>query len=255
MLTRLLRAPFDFGVFAEVATQRGLRSVGGLAILILLSVGVATASMSLTAHRVYRQLTPLIDELPTVTIRNGRASANVPQPWVKETQEGLRSVALIIDTTGATTGFKPNQIGLLLTLDRILIKQENGEVRDFDLATVGDRVVGPSELHQIIRHALHWMPWMLAGITLVWFLFAKTATAMLLVMVALMASQGRRRPLSFGGLFAVAVHGLAPAVFLDCALMLMPFSLPMFWVFYTVMAIIYTVVGMQRVPELETAKA
>jgi|GEM_PF-3196167 len=251
MLTKLFRAPFDFGVFAEVATQRALRSIGGLAILILLSAGVATTKISVTVHRAYRELSPLIDKLPTVVIKDGKASANVPQPWVREQTEGLKTIALIIDTTGATTGFTPRQIGLLLTVDKIFIKQESGEVKSFELSTLGDQTVGPRELHTLVGHWLGLMPWLVGVGTLVWYIFAKTATVMLLVLIALLASQGRRQPLSFGGLFAVAVHALAPAVFLDCALMVMPFTIPMFWVLYAALAMVYVAVGVQKVPEVE----
>jgi len=251
MLTKLLRAPFDFGVFAEVASQRALRSIGALAILILLSAGVATTIISLTMHKAYRELAPLVDTLPTVVIKEGKASANVPQPWVREQTEGLKTIALIIDTTGATTGFTPRQIGLLLTVDKIFVKSESGDVKSFELSTLGDQTVGPTELHALVRHWLGLMPWLVGVTALVWFIFAKTSTVMVLVLIALLASQGRRRPLTFGGLFAVAVHALAPAVFVDCALMVMPFSIPMFWVLYAALAMVYVAVGVQKVPEVE----
>lgn len=65
-----------------------------------------------------------MDNLPVITVRNGEASADVPQPRVIECGTGAReSFAVIIDTTGAVTAIDPRHAnGVLIGKRGLLIK-------------------------------------------------------------------------------------------------------------------------------------
>src|SRR4051812_42529994 len=124
-LANLGRATYDFGLYPEVQRQRLRRTFAHLVLLVLLSTVAATGMVALAVRGMVGRVLPEVDKLPTITIKDGQASANVPQPWVKNLgpdEDTGKDVVLIIDTTGTLTGFTENQIGLFLARTQLLVK-------------------------------------------------------------------------------------------------------------------------------------
>jgi uncharacterized protein DUF1189 len=243
-LEALSRVSFDLGVFARVARQKLRRTFAYLLLLVVLSTASATASVMLKLRDAVRWLEPHLDEIPTITIKNGRASADVEQPWVKRlgTDDQGHDVVAIIDTTGRRTDFEPNEVGVFLKRTEVAIKTD-GDTKVLSLARVPDTTIGPDVIRGWIKEAMRKVPFYLAAFFVVFYLFVKSMQAVLLVLAALV---GARAQLRFGELFTVAVYALTPAVLLDCALPFLPFRLPMFLLVYTAMAIAYAILGAQR---------
>jgi hypothetical protein len=249
-LHAFVTTPFDPGVFHEVHAQRTRRTVAYLFLLVLLSTATVTTLVAAAVHRTVDKLLPEIDKIPTITIRNGEASADVEQPWVKKLgeQDG-KQVVLIIDTTGVQERFGEQQCGLFLKKRELAVRDCDGEERAFSLARVPDVTVGPEVARTWVSRARWVLPLGFAVIAFLWFTFAKLLQALLLVLVALIASTGRKRPLGFGELFTVGTYALGPAVLADCVTWLLPFRLPFFIAIYAATAIVYAIVGARRVPD------
>lgn len=243
-LEALSRVSFDLGVFARVARQKLRRTLGYLVLLVALSTVATTASVMLKLRDAVRWLEPHLDEIPTITIRDGRASADVEQPWVKRlgSDDKGHDVVAIIDTTGARSDFAPNEVGVFLKRTVVAIKTD-GETRVVKLDRVPDTTIGPDVVRGWIKLAMRRAPIYLGAFFVVFYLFAKSMQALLLVLAAL---AGARASLRFGQLFTVAVYALTPAVLLDCALPFLPVHLPMFLLVYSALAIAYAVLGAQR---------
>jgi hypothetical protein len=249
-LSNLFRATFDLGVFADVARQRTRRTLVYLLILVLLSTAAATLAITLALRKLAREIEPHLDKIPTVTIRNGRASANVEQPWVQVLErEGDLDVVLIIDTTGTLDDFEKHQMGFFLKERQLLMKDKEQRTRSFDLAHVDDVVIGPDIVRGWIKKALYYAPFIVGVVAFVWYLFVKSLQALLLVLVGLIAASGRRRPLGFGQLFTISTYALTTGVLIDCALAFLPINIPFFTLIYLSLAAIYTALGTRRVPD------
>jgi hypothetical protein len=242
-LAALFRVPFDLSVFKQVAAQRTRRSFAFLFILVLLSTVAGTISAMIVLRDLARRVDPYLDQIPTVTIRNGQASADVPQPWVKrfERENGYNWV-LIIDTTGQRTDFEPDEMGLFVQRTQLIMKSP-GQRREASLAQVPDMVVGPKTARAAIAKLMRQAPFYIGAALLIWFFLAKLMQALLLVLAAQIGSARRKRPLGFGALFSVAVHALAPAVLLDCVSDFLPFSIPHFWLVYLAIGVTYAILG------------
>lgn len=245
-LESLSRLSFDLSLFGRVARQRVRRTLAYLCILVALSTAATTVSWTRTLRDLVKKLEPHLDQLPTIRIRDGQASADVEQPWVKQigTDEAGRRVVLIIDTTGRRTGFAADEIGLFLQRTQLLVKTPDEE-RALNLRRVPDTTIGPELVKREIARLMRRVPFYLAAALAAYFLFVKTVQALLLVLPAL-AGASRRRTLGFGALFSVAVYALTPAVLLDCALPFVKLRLPMFWLIYAAIAVAYAVLGGQR---------
>jgi hypothetical protein len=243
-LAALYRVCFDLSVFKNAVAQRPRRTFAFLVILTLLSSLAGTFAVMRLMRGLARRLDPYIDQLPTVTIKNGKASADVPQPWVKriDSDDEGHAVVLIIDTTGQRTDFAPDEIGLFLQRDQLLFKFDD-QRREIPLSSLPDTVVGPKTVRgQIARILKRAPPWIAAALCL-YFLAAKAFQALLLVLAGLMGTPGGRRPLGFGALFTVGVYALAPPVLLDCVVRIFGVKAPFFWLVYVAIAIAYAILG------------
>jgi hypothetical protein len=249
-LGSLARATYDFGLYPEVTQQRLRRSFAFLFLLILLSTIAATVSATVMVHKLAKEVRPAIDKIPTVVIRKGEASANVPQPWVKSfgREHGLETV-LIIDTTGTREGFADDQMGVFLKKTSVLVKQQSGESRAIPLDKIDELVLSPDVLHHYLDKLVRLTPFVVAGLMFVWYTTMKLLQTMILVLVGLIAGSGRKRTLRFGELFTIAVYALTPAILADSLLTLMPFGVPYFLLLYWALAIVWTVLGTRRIPD------
>jgi hypothetical protein len=228
------------------------RAIGLLALLVLLATGAAAIPFTRFAWRVIDSLERIAAEWPTVRVRRGEASADVPQPWVRSLgrdQQG-RELVVIIDTTGTTGDFGAKQSGLLLKR-RELVARATGPSRALSLARFPDGELGPKRLRDWLARGRWLVPLAFAALAFVWFAFAKGTLATLLVLIALAASGRRRRPLRFGELFACGVKGLAPAVLLEAVLRFLPIGL-WAWLPYFALAIVATAIVARRVPDVES---
>jgi hypothetical protein len=245
-LEALSRIPFDLGLFAQVTRQRLRRTLAYLLILIVLATLATTTSLTLKLRDLVKRLEPHLDEIPTITIRDGEASADVEQPWVKRLgrDDSGRDFVLIIDTTGTRSDFQPNEVGLFLQ-KRVLLVRSADEAQTVPLDRFPDTTIGPELARQLIARLMRRVPFYIAVAVGVWYLVAKSIQALLLVLAAL-AGASRRRALGFGALFSVGVYALTPAVLLDCARPFVKLHLPMFWLIYTAVAVAYAVLGAQR---------
>src|SRR5262249_11200122 len=122
-LHAFVTTPFDRGVFTEVSRQRVRRTIAYLLFLVLVTTAVVTWMVAAQVGRVVNRVLPEVDKIPTITIKNGEASASVEQPWVKRVgREEGKEVVLIIDTTGRLDGFESNQCGLFLMKRELLAR-------------------------------------------------------------------------------------------------------------------------------------
>lgn len=228
------------------------RAIGVLALEVLVATGAAAIPFTRFAWRVIDRLERIAAEWPTVRVRRGEASADVPQPWVRSLgrDERGRELVVIIDTTGATDDLGAKQSGLLLKR-RELVARASGPSRAVSLALFPDGDLGPKRLRDWLSRGRWLAPLAFAALAFVWFAFAKGTLATLLVLIALAATARRRRPLRFGELFACGVRGLAPAVLVEAALRFWPIGL-WAWLPYFAIAIAATAIVARRVPDVES---
>jgi hypothetical protein len=243
-LEALSRVSFDLGVFAKVARQRLRRTFVYLLLLVVLSTAASTTIIMVRLREAVRWLEPHLDEIPTITIRNGEASADVEQPWVKRLgrdNSGLEVVA-IIDTTGQREDFADGEMGIFLKRTTVIVKSPD-QKRELPLSRFPDTTIGPEIARTFIAKMMRRVPFYLGAFLFVWFLFAKSMQAFLLVLAALI---GARNRLGFGALFTVAVYALTPVVLLDAVLPFVKLNVPMFWLIYLAAAAAYAILGARR---------
>jgi hypothetical protein len=248
-LRDLVMTPFDLGTFARVARSPVRRAMAHLFLLILVATAATTITWTLGLRDLVRRIDPHLDKLPTITIRDGVASADVEQPWVQKlgTDDENHEIVLVIDTTHETPDRRElaaNEIGAALYRTTLVIGVAGEQPKVVKLDQVPDTTIGPDIARRFIDHWMRRVPFYLAALLFVWYVFAKGTQATLLILFALLGA-GRRR-LGFGALFSVAVYALTPAVWIATIVAFVPYQVPMTFLIYSGIAIAYAILGGQR---------
>ncbi|MCA1662748.1 MAG: DUF1189 domain-containing protein, partial [Myxococcales bacterium] len=204
-LEALSRVSFDLGVLAKVARQRLRRTFAYLLLLVVLSTAASTTILMTRLREAVRWLEPHLDEIPTITIAKGEATADVEQPWAKRLgkDDGGREVVAIIDTTGARHDFAPDEIGVFLKKSELVVKQAE-QTRVVPLSRFPDITVGPDVVRGWVKMTMRRAPFYLGAFLAAWYLFAKSMQALLLVLAALIGARAMR----MGQLFTIGVYAL-----------------------------------------------
>jgi len=249
-LHAFVTTPFDRGVFTEVHRQRTRRTLAYLLFLAALSTAVMTWLVAARVGQVVRRLLPEVDKIPSITFKNGEASSSVEQPWLRRIgEQNGKSVVLIIDTTSTLDGFRDDQCGAFLMKRDLLVRgcEAESHERSISLRRVPDGTVGPQRLREWLIKARWLIPLVFAALALVWFVLLKLLQALLLTSIASLATRSRKRPLTFGELYAVGAYALGPAVLFDALSWALPIHFPISLLLYSSIAIGYTVVGARRI--------
>jgi hypothetical protein len=254
----IARSACDWSLYPEVFTQRTRRTVGYFALVMVLSSLLVSMTVTLELRRFFNQdLKPILREMPVVTIKNHEASANVPQPWVRtfpgETGTGMTMV-FIIDTTGQTTGFKPDEMGFLLTRTHLYLKNQMKE-QPLDLREVDDMVIDPKAIAEgkVLPKVL-WGTFATCAVLLpFYFTLAKLLHLVMLSLIGLIATSSRRRPIPFGRLMTLSLYALTPAILLDMLRSVTGLNIPLFWLIYLAVGAGYLMIALRKIPDEDPA--
>lgn len=161
----------------------------------------------------------VIAQVPEFSIRDGRASSPVEQPWERIIDDGdsLQTIYFGIDTTGAITEIPDEHDGgILLTRTAFIVHNADGRKQQLELQDLSNFEMGPEEA----ASWLSFIGWVgipvLAAASLAWTVLVRL-TLMLTVGAVLMAI-GRQWDLTLAGGMRLAMLGMVPTMFVFLAL-------------------------------------
>lgn len=247
----VVRSLHDPNLYRAAAARSLLRSVMHLGRLALLSALALTTAATLWLSTVWRDhVRPVLDAVPTITIRDGVASVDGPQPWVRRVARDAQGHEwlILLDTTGRTD-FARDERGVLLGRTELRIKSTKDRVDTVPLERVGNVKLGPKALRRAILWRLMLVPPALLAAALAWFLLVKTLQALLLA--AWIKRLGRRRavPLAWSARLGIASHALTAAVLFDCFTWWVSLPLVLAWPAYWALAALYAAAGERQIAD------
>ncbi len=207
---------------------RSLLRIPAIVIVVLifayagLSAWAIVAAIGPKVERTLDSVTRRYDEvMPKITIRNGKAYAEGPQPHIVR-PEGKKGEALVIDTRPDRQDklldyFKEGNVVAVLGHEQFMYKN-NARVQIYYLKSFPDIVIDTNHLKRL--KAEFW-PTIEAGAGIalgVYYLLSKTVQMLLLALIAYIVAQAAKAPLSYGGACKLAVLAMLPAVAVDILL-------------------------------------
>jgi hypothetical protein len=223
--------PLYRALYSRTPYRDAARAAGGLALgYLLLLVALASVANGLLLHlqtRTYvaRHGAQLIEQIPVITVRHGRAEVDAPMPVVvREPQSG--AALALIDTGGTITSLDGQEAQLLLTANRLLVRMSASDVRAYELADVDELVIDRALLGDWLGFVATWFAPLVALVMLPVLFVYRFVQALLYAAVGLLLARLAQVTLGYGALARLAVVALTPVVWLDLIAGLLGFAVP-----------------------------
>lgn len=186
-----------------------------LLILFLISWGVTLAKHHGPFTDFVRNDVPkFAKEVPTVDIKDGVVTTDVPyEPYIITNPDNGNAL-VVIDTTGQTTEPPEPEPSLLLTKNKLIVRNNN-KVETHDLSQVKQFHFSSQDVQSFFDklHALYWP--VIFPSAVAWSMIWRLIQVLIYALIGMAIASGVRPPLSFGALMRLAALAITPVVLLD----------------------------------------
>jgi len=190
----------------------------------------------------------LVDQIPEITIRDGKVSIDEPQPYVIENKETGEPVA-IIDTTGETTSLDDTKAHVLLTETTVIIRKDARETRIVDLADVREFTLNGQRVHGWLLALKRWLVVVLCPLMLGSAYVYRVVQALLYALFGLVIANIFRITLSYTALLRLSIIAVTPVIVLDTILGATGTQFPGWWPLCFLIAMGYLFFGVKAAAE------
>jgi hypothetical protein len=196
--------------------------IGFFYMLILLALcwaAVAAKNFPAVKRVVREEIPKFVKEIPAIDIKDGKVTTDVPyEPYYIMDPENERPIA-VIDTTGETTEPPENEPSMLLTSNKLYMRN-NGKVEIHDLSPVKSFHLDSARMQGWADKVVElWWP----AIVPVWVVLMMLLRLVLMLLygcIGLAVASGVRPRLGFGGCMRLAALALTPVILVDTIFML-----------------------------------
>ena len=174
---------------------------------------------------VENEVPPIVSQIPVITIENGQASIDEPQPYTIEYPESGEIIA-VIDTTGMITSLKETDTHILLTKTQAMFRKSKYEIRTLELSQVEDMVIDPDWIN-------HWIavikPWVIPVICIFAIPFSyvsKIIVTLIYGAIGLLFAEWCHSKRSYASLVRMSVLAITPVMIVSTLLKLAGLHIP-----------------------------
>ena len=150
----------------------------------------------------------------------------------------------VIDTSGATAKniLDKYEEGALVTKDKLFFKHNRYEQREYNFSEFKEVRFTKSDLGSWIPY-LKWLSFLIVLFGWGGFMVGKLFSALLVSLVGLIIFNSYREQLNFGQIYKLAIYALTLPILIKIALDLVGYTLPLFFLLYYGLAIVYLVLA------------
>ncbi len=209
------------------------RNWGGIGILYLLLLFTLTwipslVKIHLAARKFAEEDFPKVaKELPDVTIKNGKVSSPVPQPFEIKDQG---RVMFVLDTTGKINNLEQTQAMILITETKLFQRDQMNNIQIHDLSTFPDFEFTKERVQGWVDTATTWLAVCLYPLFMIGSLIRAMVIMLLASIAGVIANNAFNARVTYGGLLRFAAVGMTLSVYIDTGLELAGIPVP-FWFF------------------------
>lgn len=201
--------------YKYIANEKSGTGFGYLLLLLALCAMPVTLEMENGfSNYIDNEASKLVSQVPVITIVNGEASIEEPQPYVITDPESGKPL-IVIDTTGQVTSLQDTEAKILISKTFFLYEKDEFETRKYDLTDVQDYVLNQSKINSWLAIAKEYFfvclyPAVLIG-TYLWRIIQLLIYAVIgLIFVSLLNSSN-----SYGSLLRLSVIAITPVILMD----------------------------------------
>jgi hypothetical protein len=205
-----------------------------------------TNYLNTTAPRIVRQF-------PTITVKNGEASINEPQPYfIRDEKTG--EPLMIIDTTGGISTLKGTTASILVTRKSIIVRKNANEMRPFDLSDVGNLTLGRTDIYNLMDALQNWFAVMIFPFALLISFIFHSAEVLICAAIGTIFLRLSHSSLPFRALYRLAAISITPVMIIGTVFFIASLEIPFWWLFSLMTSLAYLNFAVRASAEKEGQK-
>ncbi len=252
----IVHIPFLSFFSRDLYIDVGLKWKGtGFGYLLLL-LAVCWLPLTVKMHRglsnfIDNETPPFLEQFPTITIDNGRASIDQPQPYYIKAPDS-NDVIAIIDTTGEIQSLDNTDALILMTQTQLIHRESDTVTKTFDLAQIEGHHVLDKDT---IQGFLSFFKALFFPIAFIFLLFGsflyRIIQALIYAAIGLLFASLCNANLSYAALLRVAVVAVTPCIIVNTVLELTTVNLPWAFLWYFLAALGYLLFGVNAISQAQ----
>lgn len=192
----------------------------------------------------------IVSQVPTITITDGEASIDEPQPYYIREPETEKVIA-IIDMTGGITSLADTEAKALLTRTQVVLEQNEVETRTYDLSQIEEFTLDQERINGWLATAKKYaVPALYPLALLISFVFRIVQVLLYAVVGLLFASLVKSRR-GYGQLVRLAVVAVTPCIIIKTLLGIFDVTVPLASLWFFLLAMGYLFFGVRAAAQEE----
>ena len=190
------------------------------------------------------QAPAVIDQVPEITITDGRVSIEEPQPYYIMVPDS-NDVIAVIDTTGSIKSPEDVNAFCLLTRTNIITKQSEFETRTFDLSEVKSFTLDSGRIARWLSIVGKFLVVIMYPFALLGSYVKRIIQALIFAAVGLLFALSCKVSLAYGALLRLAIVAMTPCIIIKTVLGLAGVRFPHAWLLYLLVTLAYLFFGVK----------
>lgn len=200
-----------------------------------------------------KETPPFIEQIPEITIRDGKVSINEPEPYFIY-DPGTKEIIAIIDTTGQYDSLDNAEAYLLLTKNKLIGRKSETETRVYDLSGIDNFFLDQAKVNTYVSIFESYFPFVFYVFAVIFSFIFRLVLVLMYGGIGFLFCRVANVRLDYQTLVRLAVIASTPVIILDTVLEVSNVNIPLFWLISLALAMFYLYFGVranevQSVPE------
>lgn len=212
IIRSLFMSFFSKKLYRDVAVNWGGKALLYLFIVLGLSWGWTTYQAQKTIADIYtKKLSAILPQIPVLTITNGKISTPESRPY-EITLPDSNAILAIVDTSGRYNSLDDVKSAILVTEDKIMLRQTETEGKTVTLPNNANAAINPDAINDFLKQyiSLAWVPVFVISILLSF--FAVIIISLVNSLIGLIFANIFRVNLTYGQVYKMSFVALTPAL-------------------------------------------
>jgi hypothetical protein len=184
----------------------------------------------------------IIEQIPDITIIDGQAFVDQPQPYTiydPKTDEAL----LVIDTTGTITSLEQTDARALVTARQAFFQKSAIETRSFSFENVARYTLDQEKIYRWLDTAKTWAAPVLYPLCILGSFAYRIIQVLIYACIGLLLTSLVKGKLPYEALLRLSVVAITPVIIIGTLIDASPIELPLAWLWFFLLAMGYLLFG------------
>lgn len=239
----LVMSLYSPAFYRDVARNWGGFGFWYLVLLLTVTWIPVLAQMQISfREKVNTEFPEVIKNCPTITIKNGQASSDAPQPY-EVVDPKTNQLIFVFDTTGKIKSLRDTKAKILLTENKLYMVDDMGREQVHDLRELPDFQFSKELLQSWAEWLSNWVGLLSYPFVMIGSLFRAIVLILIAAILGLIFNSAFGSQVTFGGLMRMAAVGLTLSMYIDVGLSFAKVAVPFWFLIALLLTTLYVAFG------------